>query len=251
MDISTWISNQLLPLLKENFLHLVWIIGIIILFQGFSEKTSANFLGLISWEFPKLHRAFKSFIIFLGITLIAVGIILVNGNQFSSAFKSINPNNFFSQNTSFSFSKSSLSTGDAFVIIREYLDAQREIFGESYNTEKLGKYVTGNLYTTLIGCNQKNCKNSIEWLRSNNAFFRFEDPNLRLVDSRTSIKAELNDEFSLEVIVSRSEYFIQNSKFIREKSVNYCNKFIYTFKQENGNDWKISKIEQKEPCSQL
>jgi hypothetical protein len=251
MDIIAWVINQLPQPLKENPFHLVWILGTIFFVIGCLERINVN-IHFISLEFLKLNRSLISFFRNLGITLIVVGIILVNGNQFSSAFKSINPSNFFSQNTSFSFSKSSLSTGDAFVIIKEYLDAQKEIFGESYNTEKLGKYVTGNLYTTLIGCNQKNCKNSIEWLRSNNAFFRFEDPNLRLVDSRTSIKAELNDEFSLEVLVSRSEYFIQNSKIIREKSAfNYCNKFIYTFKQENGNAWKISKIEPKEPCSQL
>lgn len=213
---------------------------------GAKIKIGSDYLGL---ELG-IHESLRMSILCFGIFMLFIESILNFNVIIPNLGTSIN--NFYVQVTSsFNRPQNTLTNDDALILIKNYLAAKELALGKLYDIENAKQFTTGNAYSNLIGCKEIECKNSVEWLKSNNAYIKFGVQKIYEPPSNININPEPFNELSLKV--ETSGYYLivqQNSKmYIRETPQKYCEINVYKFKSENSKTWKVSNIENEKDCA--
>ncbi|MFN5398530.1 MAG: hypothetical protein ACK5C4_13075 [Pseudanabaena sp.] len=216
-------------------------VGIVFVLLSFCNlKLGGEIISLEIISFPKRLRIFFLQIGFL--LIIIEGILLIRYVDISNLSKYIdNPSSrFFKQDIVYEFQEIPKES-EVNELISNYFDINflNSLYGQTYNLEEAKKYITGERYKQTEGCEKEECKQSIKWLKSRNAYFRFGTQKTRIIRQFIS---EEDKGFYLDIFVKGTYLFYQNRKLIESESKSdYCR--LSTFKlAKEGSNLKIAKL---------
>lgn len=123
-----------------------------------------------------------------------------------------------------------ISQDQALDLVQSWYKAKPQIFGPSFDQSLVEQYTTGKLYQNTLKPN-----GSIDWLRSNDSYYTYDNSTINKVISFS------NSVSQPSIIVSISEeLYLHGPRGIGwSRSKPYNADFIYFFEKDNG-AWKIS-----------
>lgn len=163
---------------------------------------------------------------------IIIGLVLVVGPKFTSpaVTTSVNSNTRSSSSPNLSSSSRKISEGEAASLIRNWLQVKSQIFAPPFNRELAGKVTTDVLYRDITKSG-----GSIDWLRNNNAFYRFGVQNVET----TGQFASSGDRATIEVIVTEERSLYVNGRRDETQTGFNSKRVRYSLQLSNGL-WKIA-----------
>ncbi len=120
-----------------------------------------------------------------------------------------------------------LSESDAVAIVNNLVASKNQMFAPPFDRQLLAELTTGEAYEKRKG--------SIDWLESNNAFYRYGEFTV----NRAGAFGIQDNQANLTVEISESPTLYVNGKIDRTQSVPSRDKYICTLRFEEGK-WKIA-----------
>lgn len=122
-------------------------------------------------------------------------------------------------------------------LIEDYLETKNNILGREYSKADARKFTTGKIYNELVADEYQ--KGSIDWLKKNNAYFKFI--NNKVTGYKDFVLSKENTSINVRVI-GRSSYFVNNKEANNKGNNNgkpFNCEYTYNFQLHEG-VWKIS-----------
>jgi hypothetical protein len=237
-SLFKWVGDFFIPMLSK---YPWFTFGAILIVFGLISKIKIG-NELIGVETDPLPKGLRSFFMRVGFVLISIGFIsLVNFTSIGSIFNRSALSQSYKPPTDLEINQ----------LVKNYFDLRflNSIYGESYNLEEAKKYTTGKLYKAIEGCDQDNCKISVNWLKSRNAYLKYGYQQSNVTRKNPLVNADGNNEFSVELVVVGTYLFYQNERYIESEShSNYCIRNIFKLEKEDGTTWKLSELVSSKPC---
>ncbi|MBD2178338.1 DUF4101 domain-containing protein [Pseudanabaena sp. FACHB-1998] len=122
-----------------------------------------------------------------------------------------------------------LSESEAVAIVNNLVASKNQLFAPPFDRQLLGELTTGEAYEKRKG--------SMDWLQSNNAFYRFGEYSV----VRAGSFGIQDNQASVTVEISESPTLYVNGKIDRSQSQASKDRYICTLRFENGK-WKVANL---------